>query len=109
MKPNRFSSIFSKGKIGKYETKNRVKWAACCVSNFNNKDGSYSEREYARDEVIANMGCGIVTNQGAYPDKKGEGKGYSTQICLNDDKYIPGVKKVADIFHRNGAIAIQQI
>ncbi len=106
---NKFSNIFSKGKIGKFETKNRVKWAACCVSNFNNRDGSYSEREYARDEVIADMGCGVVTNQGAYPDKKGEGKGYSTQICLNDDKFIPGIKKVADIFHKNGAIAIQQI
>lgn len=104
-----FFNIFSKGRIGKYETMNRVKWAACCVSNFNNRDGSYSEREYARDRVIADMGCGIITNQGAYPDKIGLGKAYSSQISINDDKYIPGLKKVADIFHKNGAIAIQQI
>jgi len=104
-----FPNIFAKGKIGKYETMNRVKWAACCVSNFNNKDGSYSEREYARDHVIAKMGCGIITNQGAYPDKIGLGKAYSSQISINDDKYIPGLKKVADIFHSSGAIAIQQI
>ena len=104
-----FPHIFSKGKIGKYETTNRVKWAACCVSNYNNRDGSYSEREYGRDEVIGRMGCGIVTNQGAYPDKTGVGKAYWSQICLNDDRYIPGVKRVADIFHKNGSLAIQQI
>lgn len=104
-----FPNIFSKGKIGKFETINRVKWAACCVSNFNNRDGTYSEREYARDRVIATMGCGIITNQGAYPDKAGFGKGYWSQISLNDDKYIPGIKKVADMFHQSGAIALQQI
>lgn len=71
-----FPHIFSKGKIGKYETINRVKWAACCVSNYNNRDGSYSEREYARDEVIGKMQCGISTNQDAYPDKTGGAKVY---------------------------------
>ena len=95
----KFPNIFSPGKIGKYVTTNRVKWAACCVSNFNNRDGSYSGREYARDEVIGGMGCGIVTNQGAYPDKTGVGKAYYSQLSLNDDKYIPGIKRVADIFH----------
>lgn len=105
----RFPHLFSKGRIGKYETENRIKWAACCVSNFNNRDGSYSEREYARDRVIANMGCGVMTNQGAYPDRTGLGKAYWSQICLNDDKYIPGIAKVADIFHGAGAIAFQQI
>jgi 2,4-dienoyl-CoA reductase (NADPH2) len=104
-----FPHIFSKGQFGKYEIKNRVKYAACCVSNFNNPDGSYTEREYARDEVIASTGCGIMTNQGAYPDKSCLGKGYTTQICINDDKFIPGLARVADIFKRDGAIAIQQI
>lgn len=104
-----FPHIFSKGKFGKYEVKNRVKYAACCVSNYNNPDGSYTEREYARDEVIAATGCGIMTNQGAYPDKSGLGKAYTTQICINDDKYIPGLAKIANMFHRSGAIAIQQI
>lgn len=105
----KFPHIFSKAQLGKYEVKNRVKYAACCVSNFANPDGSYTERELARDEVISNMGCGIYTNQGAWPDKSGAGKGYTTQICINDDKFIPGIAKVADIFHKDGAIAIQQI
>jgi 2,4-dienoyl-CoA reductase (NADPH2) len=105
----RFPHLFSRGKIGKFETKNRVKYAACCVSNFNNPDGSLTEREYARDEVIASTGCGILTNQGAHPDKSGVGKAYTTQLCLNDDRFIPGIARVAEMFHRDGAIAIQQI
>jgi 2,4-dienoyl-CoA reductase (NADPH2) len=105
----KFPHIFSKGQFGKFEIKNRVKYAACCVSNFANPDGSYSERELARDEVISNMGCGIFTNQGAWPDKSGEGKGYTTQVCINDDRFIPGLAKVSDMFHKDGAIALQQI
>ncbi|MEK7450122.1 MAG: FAD-dependent oxidoreductase, partial [Planctomycetota bacterium] len=51
----------------------------------------------------------IITNQGAYPDKKGEGKAYIRQIGISDDKYIPGLKKIADLIHKYNAIAIQQI
>lgn len=105
----KFPHMFSKGQFGKFQTKNRVKYAACCVSNYNNPDGSLTEREFARDQVIANMGCGIITNQGAYPDKSGVGKAYTTQLCLNDDRFIPGIARVADMFHQDGAIAIQQI
>lgn len=109
MTKNKFPNIFSKGKIGNRETKNRVKYAACSVSNFNTKDGFITDREYARMEVIVRTDCGIITNQGVYPDKKGEGKAYFRQLSLNDDKYIPGLRKVADMIHENSAIAIQQI
>ena len=104
-----FPYLFSKGKIGKHETPNRIKWASCCVSAFNERDGVLSEREFARDEGIAKMQCGITTNQGAYPDKLGLGKAYTAQLCINDDKCIPSFARLADIFHKNGSIAIQQI
>lgn len=105
----KFPHLFSKGKIGKFEVKNRVKYAACCVSNFNNLDGSLTDREFARDEVIASTGCGLITNQGAYPDKSGLGKAYTTQLCINDDRFIPDLAKVADAYHKDGAIALQQL
>lgn len=106
---NQFPHILSPGKIGRFTTGNRVKYAACCVSNFNTRDGFLSEREYARDQVIADTGASILTNQGAYPDVSGEGKAYYSQLCINDDKYIPGLKRIADLFHESKAIAIQQI
>ena len=60
-------------------------------------------------EVISGTGCGIITNQGAYPDRKGEGKAYLRQLALCDDKYIPSLAKVAEMINRQGAISIQQI
>lgn len=104
-----FSHIFSQGKVGPFTVHNRIKYAACCVSNFNTRDGFITEREFARDRVIASTGASVMTNQGAYPDRAGEGKAYHRHICINDDKYIPGLKRIADLFHENSAIAIQQI
>ena len=101
--------LFEPVKIGKFESRNRVKYAACSVSNFNNRDGTVSDREIARMEVVAKTGCGIITNQGAYPDKEGYGRGYYKQLALYDDRFIPGLKKIADLIHAEGAIAIQQI
>lgn len=101
--------LFEPIRIGKYESRNRVKYAACSVSNFNNPDGTVSEREIGRMKVVAKTGCGIITNQGAYPDREGYGKGYLRQLALYDDRFIPGLKKVAELIHKEGAIAIQQI
>lgn len=104
-----FSHIFSQGRLGSFVVRNRIKYAACCVSNFNTQDGFVTEREFARDQVIASTGASIMTNQGAYPDKSGEGKAYFRQLCINDDKYIPGLKRIADLFHSHESLAIQQI
>ena len=104
-----FSHVFSPGRLGAFTVQNRIKYAACCVSNYNTRDGFLTEREYARDQVIAATGASIMTNQGAYPDKSGEGKAYHRQLCINDDKYVPGLKRISDLFHENKAVAIQQI
>lgn len=104
-----FSHIFREGRVGPFTVRNRIKYDDCCVSNFNTSDGFVTEREFARDQVIASTGAAILTNQGAYPDKSGEGKAYRNQLCINNDKYIPGLKRIAGLFHENNAIAIQQI
>ncbi len=105
----KLAHLFQPGKIGKFTTKNRVKYGACCVSNYNTRDGFITERELARTKVIAGTGCGIITNQGAYPDPKGEGKAYFRQIALFDDKFLPQFEKIAGYIHDNGGVAIQQI
>jgi len=101
--------LFQPVKWAGFDVKNRIKYGACCVSNYNTRDGFITERELARSKVIADTGCGIVTNQGAYPDPLGEGKGYFGQIALFDDKFIPQFEKIAGYIHDGGAIAIQQI
>lgn len=105
----RFPHIFEERKVGSYTSRNRVKYAACSVSNFNHYDGSVSDRELARMGVIARTGCGIITNQGVYPDPRGEGKAYYRMLALYEDRYIEGIEKVCKMIHAHGGIAIQQI
>lgn len=101
--------LFQPGQFGRFKTRNMVKYGACCVSNYNTRDGYITPRELARTRVIAGTGCGIITNQGAYPDPLGEGKSYFRQIALFDDKFIPQFEMIAGYIHEYGGVAIQQI
>lgn len=101
--------LFQPGQFGKFKTRNMVKYGACCVSNYNTRDGFITPRELARTRVIAGTGCGIITNQGAYPDPLGEGKAYFRQVALFDDKFLPQFETIAQYIHDYGGVAIQQI
>jgi 2,4-dienoyl-CoA reductase (NADPH2) len=105
----KYAHLLQPVQVGKFKLRNRVKYAACSVSNFNAEDGHVTEREYARMEVIAKTGCGLITNQGAYPDAKGEGKAYFRQLAIYSDEYIPDFRRIADMLHDAGAVAIQQV
>ena len=52
--------------------------------------------------VIAGTGCGIITNQGAYPDPLGEGKAYFRQIAIFDDKFLPQFERIAALHQGAG-------
>jgi len=101
--------LFAPARLGRYTASNSIKYGACCVSNYNTRDGTITPRELARTRVIAGTGCGIITNQGAYPDPKGEGKSYFRQIALYDDRFLPQFETIARYIHDARAIAIQQI
>jgi 2,4-dienoyl-CoA reductase (NADPH2) len=105
----KLAHLFQPGRIGRFATRNLIKYGACCVSNYNTRDGFITPRELARMRVIAGTGCGIITNQGAYPDPRGEGKSYFRQIALFDDKFLPQFETIARYIHDGGAVAIQQI
>ncbi len=102
-------NLFQPVEWGRFRSKNRVKYGACCVSNYNTRDGFITPRELARTRVIAETGCGIITNQGAYPDPLGEGKAYFRQVAIFDDKFLPQFEVIARMIKENGGIAIQQI
>ena len=104
----KYPHIFSPGRIGKMETKNRIKYAST-ETNFNYGDGFVSEKEIAYMEAQARGGAGIVTTQGAYTDPKAEGKGYVGMMGIWDDKFIPGLKKIADVIHQYDAKAVLQL
>jgi 2,4-dienoyl-CoA reductase (NADPH2) len=47
--------------------------------NYNTRGGFITPRELARMRVIAETGCGIITNQGVYPGAEDLGKAYFRQ------------------------------
>jgi len=110
MKPGekKYPHIFSAFRIGKMELKNRIKYAST-ETNFNYGDGFVSDKEVAYMEAQARGGAGIVTSQGAFTDPGGEGKGYVGMMGIWDDKFIPGLKRIADVIHRHDSRAILQL
>ena len=104
----KYPHIFSPGKLGKLQTKNRVKYAST-ETNFNYSDGYVADKEVAYMEAQARGGAGIVTTQGAYTDPKGEGKGYVGMMAIWDDKFIPGLKRIADVIRKCDAVSVLQL
>jgi len=105
---NKYPHIFSTGRIGILTTKNRIKYAAT-ETNFPYGDGFVSDREVAYMEAQAHGGAGIITTQGAYPDSKGEGKGFKGMMSIADDCFIPGLARIANSIKRHGALGAFQI
>jgi 2,4-dienoyl-CoA reductase (NADPH2) len=104
----KYPHIFSPIRIGKLWSRNRIKYAAT-ETNFNYSDGFVSEKEIGYIEAQARGGAGIVTTQGAYTDPRGEGQGYVGMMGIWDDKFIPGLRKMADVIHKGGAVAALQL
>jgi 2,4-dienoyl-CoA reductase (NADPH2) len=104
----KYPHIFSPGRIGKLETKNRIKYAST-ETNFNYADGYVAEKEVAYMEAQARGGAGVVTTQGAYTDPTGEGKGYVGMMAIWDDRFIPGLKRIADAIRKYDARSVLQL
>ena len=101
-----FSHIMQPGRIRNMELKNRIKFAST-TTNFANHDGTVNDREVAFIAERAKGGAGLVTVGGAYPHPLG--KGYMGHLGASDDKFIPGLKRLADAIRENGGKSACQI
>ena len=103
---SRYRKLFEPGRIGSMELKNRIIEAAMGTS-LEREDGFVDDRiksfyvERAKGGVaLVTMGVGAVD----HPD----GKVLPGQLGLSDDKFVPGLKELADAIHEHGAkVAIQ--
>lgn len=101
-----YKSLLSPGQIGPMEVKNRL-FMAPMGSNLGEEDGTVGERLSAYYEARAQGGAGlIIMGVGAisWPD----GACIPNQVAVSDDKFIAGLKGLADKVHAHGAkLAIQ--
>jgi 2,4-dienoyl-CoA reductase (NADPH2) len=105
----KYPNLFQPISIGKLTVPNRIKYAAT-EDNLNGRDGFVTDAgvAYIRERAKGVVG-GICTIQGVYMDKKREGQGYVGQAAAWDDKFIPGLKRMADAIHEEGAISNYQL
>lgn len=105
----KYPHLFKPIQLGKLTVPNRIKYAAT-EDNLNGRDGFITDAgvAYLRQRARGVVG-GICTMQGVYMDEKRQGQGYVGQAAAWDDKYIRGLKKLADAIHEEGAIAACQL
>jgi 2,4-dienoyl-CoA reductase (NADPH2) len=104
-----FPHLFKPIKIRNMTIPNRIKYAAT-EDNLNDHNGFITPAglEYMRERAKGVVG-GICCMQGVYMDPKREGQGYVGQAAAWDDKYLPGLTKMADAIKGEGAVSDYQL
>lgn len=89
---------------------NRIKYAATEDNLNSHGDGFVTDADvaYIRERAKGVVG-GICTIQGVYMDPGGVGQGYVGQAAAWDDKFIPGLARLAEAIHAEKAVAGYQL
>jgi len=101
----KYPHLFKPIQLGNLTIPNRIVYAAT-EDNLNSKDGFVTEADeaYIRNRARGVVG-GLCFMQGVYMDEPRKGQGYVGQAAAWDDKFIPGLKTLADAIHEEKAVA----
>jgi 2,4-dienoyl-CoA reductase-like NADH-dependent reductase (Old Yellow Enzyme family) len=102
MNKNELTHLFSKGKIGNINIKNRIVRSATTSGLAEN--GYISEREIKIYSDLAQGGTGLIVTGGVSVDISGLSG--VNQVYLHDDKYISGHKKLVNAVHEYSDVKI---
>ncbi len=100
-----YPHLFKQIQIGNLMVPNRIKYAAT-EENLNDLNGFVTDADvaYMKRRAEGVVG-GLCFMQGVYMDEARKGQGYVGQAACWDDKYIPGLKRLADAIHEEKAVA----
>ena len=102
-----YEQLFTEKKIGTVTAPNRLVFEP--MGNYYAElDGSVSERDIAFYAERAKGGCGIVMTEVSSVNSK-TGRGNLRNLCTDDDKFIPGYKKMADEIHKYGSLLFVEL
>jgi 2,4-dienoyl-CoA reductase-like NADH-dependent reductase (Old Yellow Enzyme family) len=102
-----FPKLFEPGRIGSLELKNRLVMPPM-GTNYALKDGSVTQRQTDYYEERSKGGVSLVIVEISCVDSP-VGKAAVRQIYVDDDRFIPGLSKLAEAIKRHGARAAIQI
>jgi 2,4-dienoyl-CoA reductase-like NADH-dependent reductase (Old Yellow Enzyme family)/NADPH-dependent 2,4-dienoyl-CoA reductase/sulfur reductase-like enzyme len=100
MSANQFPRLMSPGRIGKMELRNRIVVTAMGVNLAS--EGVCGERIRAYLEEQARGGAGLVIT-GVAGVAWPVGSNQPGQVAISDDRFIAGLKAIADAIHSHGA------
>ncbi len=95
-----YQYLLSPGTIGKLKLKNRTIMAPMSAA-LGNADGTVSDELTAYLAARARGGVGLIMTEYAFVQENGRSSDH--QISVSDDRMIPGLKKMVDAVHENGA------
>ena len=100
-----YPNLFKPIQLGNLMVPNRIKYAAT-EDNLNDHNGFITDADvaYMRSRAEGVVG-GLCFMQGVYMDEARKGQGYVGQAGCWDDKYVEGLKRIADAIHGEKAIA----
>jgi 2,4-dienoyl-CoA reductase-like NADH-dependent reductase (Old Yellow Enzyme family)/NADPH-dependent 2,4-dienoyl-CoA reductase/sulfur reductase-like enzyme len=107
MVSNAFPNLLSPGRIGTLEIRNRIATTAMGVS-MAEEDGTAGERLIAYHEEQAKGGVGLII-LGATGVAWPVGCVQWQQAAISEDRFIPGLSKLADRVHAHGAKIAAQL
>ena len=102
-----YRRLFQPIQIAGMRVPNRIAMTAM-GNHLANPDGSVSDADVAFYAARAAGGVGLVITECACVDFAA-GKGNLRQLAVDDDRYIPGLKRLADAVHAHGAALCVQL
>ncbi|WP_318504058.1 FAD-dependent oxidoreductase [Bacillus sp. T3] len=102
-----FKNMFKEGQIGSLTLKNRIVMPPM-GTNLAGSEGEVTDELIAYYEERAKGGTGLIIVEFTCIDYE-YGKGFIRQLRLDDDRFIPGINKIANAVQKYGAKVFVQI
>ncbi len=96
-----FDTLFSPFKIGKIKIRNRIVRSPM-YTGLASEDGEVSDKMLARYSRIASGGSGLVIVEASAVNECAIAS--PVQLRIDSDKFIPGLKSLAEVIKKHGAV-----
>lgn len=103
----KYQNMFKEGKIGGLNLKNRIVMPAM-GTNLAGIEGEVTDHLIAYYEERAKGGTGLIITEFTCIDYE-YGKGFVRQLRLDDDRFTPGIHRLANAIHKYGTKIFVQI
>jgi len=101
-----YPHLFRTGTIGDVQIKNRIVMPPMAM-NYSEPDGTVTDRNVHYYRERARGGVGLVIVEGAFTDKSTKQRAFG--MGVSEDRFIPGLQRLADAIRSAGAVPAMQI